>query len=214
MLPWVSSGTPPGPIATIGRIPSAQSHMDFTPHQLTPQQQHARSCFDLDAALASLPPQPTPTTKGNAGTRLRDYLVSDIPDELLREFAQEQLGAQRCSSKYLHALRVVFGNQAHAERVGYVLEQNLRALDVPERVMRNIIDQMRKAKITQGVRVSLGDGRTQVVQCYDPRDSSLSFPDVDLETWLRAEEMAADRHMQNKVWDEVSPLLPSDEIPY
>lgn len=188
--------------------------MDFTPNQLTPQQQHARSCFDLDATLASLPSQPTPTTKGNAGTRLRDYLVSDIPDELLREFAQEQLGAKRCSPKYLQALRVVLGNQAHAERVGYVLEQNLRALDAPERVMRNIIDQMREAKITQGLRVSLGDGRTQLVQCYDPRDAHVCFPDVELETLLRAEEVAADRHMQNKVWDEVSALLPSDEVPY
>lgn len=68
----------------------------------------------------------------------------------------------------------MLGNQADAELNRYILEINIRnACDVPERVLRNIIDQMHAAGITQDRFVFLGLGRCQVVQCYDPRDKEI-----------------------------------------
>ena len=94
------------------------------------------------------------------------YLQADISDDLLREFARDTLGAQRCSEQYLDALRVVLGNQAHAERWGYVLEMNVRVPFASVQTMRTIIQQMQKAGITFGRLVALGQGRSQEVQCF------------------------------------------------
>jgi hypothetical protein len=138
----------------------------------TPEQQRiARESFDLEATLANLPPyspenNTAPSHRGQAGVRLRAHLVADISDELLREVARETLGAHRCSEGYLDALRVVLGNQAEAERYGYVLEMNRRVSFAPEQVMRTIIDQMQAAGITFGKVVKLGRGRQQLVQCF------------------------------------------------
>lgn len=149
------------------------------PGWLTLAQRKAREEFDLKAALECLPAWGTVRNdggtrdhddhRGNAGTRLRPHLRSDLDDDLLREFAWASLGAQRCSMRYLDALRVVLGNQAHAERHGYLLEMNLRATFATERTMRTIIDQMRAAGITFGKAVHLGGGRIQVVQCFGRR---------------------------------------------
>lgn len=123
---------------------------------------------DLEAAYAALPrPTPrAPTAEGAAGRRLQDGVTGIISDDLLKEFARDRLGAQRVSAKYLDALRVVLGNQAQAERDGFVLEMNQRVQFAPEKVMRNIIDQMCAAEITRGRAVGLGNGRRQVVQCF------------------------------------------------
>ena len=98
--------------------------------------------------------------------RMRASPVAIISDDLLTDFAKNRLGAQRCSAQYLEALRVVLGNQARAERMGYVLEMNQRVPFAPPKVMRNIIDQMKAAGITYGKQVILGSGRCQVVQCF------------------------------------------------
>lgn len=146
-------------------------------HHLTPEQLHARENFCLEKTWQALPPDcrsNTSNTKGGAGTRLRGYLVATISDDLLIDFAKSELGAQRCGDKYLQALRVVLGNQADADRKRYPLELNIRnSCDVPERVMRNVIDQMKSAGITKGRLVILGEGRSQVVQCYDPDDKEV-----------------------------------------
>lgn len=91
-----------------------------------------------------------------------------IPDDDLRELAKAELGAVRIRAPYLEALRVVLGNQAEADRRGYTLEMNIRTDFATERVMRNIIDQMQKAGITEGRQVELGGNRVQAVQCYQP----------------------------------------------
>lgn len=122
--------------------------------------------------MASLPPAAANATlnkQGHAGIRLRPKLYATINEDLLTNFAKTELGAQRCSEKYLHALRIVLGNQADAEQRGYRLEMNIRnSCKIPERVLRNIIDQMKASQITEGELVQLGEGRSQVVQCYDP----------------------------------------------
>jgi hypothetical protein len=135
---------------------------------ITEKQRQARESFDLDAAMAALPPASArpASDKGGAGVRLRAHLVADISDDLLREFAKESLKAERCSEQYLDALRVVLGNQADAEQNGYVLEMNQRVSFAPQRVMRTIINQMQAAGISFGSVVVLGDGRSQVVQCF------------------------------------------------
>ena len=139
-------------------------------NSITAAQRRAREAFDLDAAMAALPPPgpfiPTTNHRGQAGVRLRAHLVADISDDLLREFARDTLGAERCSEQYLDALRAVLGNQADAERYGYALEMNQRVTFVSPKVMRQIINQMQAAGISFGSVVGLGKGRSQVVQCY------------------------------------------------
>lgn len=134
-------------------------------------------------------------SQGAAGSRFREDFVADIPDELLREVARETLGAKRISKQYLKALRVVLGNQAVAERRGYVLEMNRRVSFASVQVMRTIVDQMRRAERTYDKRVSLGDHRTQVIQCYAGYRRSQSEAAAELELLLRKEEAAADARL-------------------
>jgi hypothetical protein len=182
---------------------------------LTPTQRRARELFDLESAMAALPP-PTPPTSapapiGVTGARLQGHLRSDISDDLLREFASAQLGAQRFSSAYPDALRVVLGNQAHAERYGYPLKQNIRTPFATERVMRTIITQMQQAGITEGVRVHLGRGRVQVIQQYEP--DRLTYP-LSLDAILRSEENALEAGRQAHVWDDRHAQPVMDSVPY
>lgn len=138
--------------------------------------------FDLEAALAQLPPWgtfserdgPPQRSRGQAGVRLREHLRVDLPEDLLRETARDTLGALRCSHQYLDALCIVLGNQAHAERCGYLLEMNVRVPFTSERTMRTILDQMADAGITFRKQVSLGQGRAQVVHCFRRRRASTS----------------------------------------
>jgi len=185
------------------------------PAHLTPAQVLARTAFDLDKAMASLPPkQPyEPRQTGSAGVRLRGHLKCSLSEDLLREFARQELGRQRISAKYLAALRVVLGNQAQAERGRYPLEMNLRTTFAPERVMRTIIDQMREADITEGVQVSLGAGRTQTVQCFN-REDAWAGPPVDLNTHLRHEEALSDEHLLSVVWPRPEWLPLPEEVPH
>lgn len=145
---------------------------------VTSAQQQARDAFDLDAAVAALPPagkEPFDHDPyGTAGVRLRTSLKADVSDALLREFARETLGAQRCSAQYIDALRVVLGNQQHADRFRYLLELNQRVSFASPNVMRTIIDQMQAAGITRGVTVKPGKGLKQVVQCYGIRRRQLT----------------------------------------
>ncbi len=111
----------------------------------------------------------------------------------MREFARDTLGAKRMSKQYLDALRVVLGNKADASCRRYVLELNIRVPFAAERVMRTIIDQMKRAGLTYGQGVALGNGRTQVVQCFGPRRQECADEDApaELEADLRREEEAA-----------------------
>lgn len=132
----------------------------------------AREAFNLDADMAQADidhPMTgrAPSTNGAAGVRLRAHLASDITDDPLRAFARDTLGAKRCSGQYLDVLRIILGNQADAEQKGYVLEMNQRAPFASPRVMRTIIEQMQAAGVTFGAVVGLGEGRSQVVQCFD-----------------------------------------------
>jgi len=126
--------------------------------------------FDLDAAMAALPPRTewVQTIKGNAGRRLNECHCADVSDDLLREFACDVLGAERIRDQYLDTLRIVLGNQAHAERFGYVLEMNQRVSFASPKAMRNLIGQMHDAGISVDVPVKLGDGKRQTVQCFRP----------------------------------------------
>ena len=140
-------------------------------------QQYARETFDLDRAFSSLPPpavirpgcEDHEDRRGAAGKRLRSDLRSTINDTLLREFARSELGALRCSAQYLEALRIVLGNQAHAEGHRYVIELNVRVPFTSERTMRTILEQMRATNITYARTVNLGQSRRQVVQCFGER---------------------------------------------
>lgn len=148
--------------------------------------------FDLDAAMAALPahfPAKAPRSeRGSAGVRLRGHLRADLPDTLLREMAGSVLGAQRCSEAYLEALKVVLGNQAHAERRGYVLEMNLRVSFASPRTMRTIIDQMEEAGISFTQRCSLGEGRIQSVRCFAGIRDDHADPAAALEALYRSVE--------------------------
>ena len=159
-------------------------------------QRIARESFDLDDALSgftsTVPPKPVVSHKGCAGVRLRSCFVAAIPDALLREFARETLGASRCSEQYLDALRIVLGNQAEAERFGYVLEMNQRVDFAPSRVMRTIIDQMQTVGISFSSTVGLGRGKSQVVQCFPGRPTRHSSPASEPEYRGRKQEALDD----------------------
>lgn len=134
----------------------------------TTAQQAARDGFDLDAAMAALSayrslPALQPPADGRH--RLQPGLRSGLTAHELRELARE-LGAQRASTQYLDALCIVVGNQARAQRFGYVLELNVRVPFTSERTMRTILRQTKAAGITFGRIVPLGQGRSQVVQCF------------------------------------------------
>ena len=163
---------------------------------ITDAQRKARESFDLDTAMAALPPDGpgrVPTSdRGAAGVRLRACYVADISDDLLREMARETLGATRCSDQYLDALRVILGTQAKAEKYGYVLEMNQRVSFASQKVMRTIIDQMQAAGVSFGSVVGLGAGRSQVVQCFPGKVGSHRAPVAELEHRDRQQEAADD----------------------
>ena len=120
--------------------------------------------------MAALPPRtrwsPSPPALGAAGRKLQARYVSTVSEDVLRAFAYETLRAKRLRPDYLAALRVVLGNQAHAERHRYDLEMNHRVPFASERTMRTIIDQMRAAGETEDRPVRLGNGRFQTIQCF------------------------------------------------
>jgi hypothetical protein len=186
------------------------------PHP-TPEQLEARLRFDIDEAIAALPEEPkaVPTKVGAAGYRLSGDISARIPDDLLREFAADTLGAKRMSADYLDALRVVLGNQSDAERKRYRLEMNIRTDFSTERIMRNIINQMKSAGITSSVEVQLGLGRKQVVQVYnDDPEIWKGGPADTLEALDRADEWEADWCMRGKVWTPSVHDAPLGGVPY
>lgn len=146
----------------------------------TPEQRAAREAFDLEAAFNALPPHtaPRPSEQGSVGVRLRGYLRAVIQDGPLREYAAETLGASRCSAQYLHALRVVLGNQADAERHGYTLELNTRVSFATIQTMRTIIKQMATVGLIQSRKVGLGRGRTQLIY-FIPSEPRKAFKGDD-----------------------------------
>lgn len=120
------------------------------------------------AELPSPPPgAPWPAIQAptDGCQRLRPDLRSGLSVEELRALARD-LGAQRASAQYLDAMCIVVGNQARAERFGYVLELNVRVPFTSARTMRTIRDQMKAAGLTFGRTVQFGQGRSQVVQCF------------------------------------------------
>ncbi|CAN5331017.1 hypothetical protein BH09PSE5_BH09PSE5_06860 [soil metagenome] len=188
--------------------------------ELTEKQRLARESFDLDAAMAALPPYgpldlAPASHRGEGGIRLRASLAADISDGLLREFARETLGAVRCSEQYLDALRIVLGNQAAAELHGYTLEMNQRVSFAPQRVMRTIIDQMQAAGVSFGSVVGLGNGRSQVVQCFAGKGGGYRTPADALEHSYRQTEAADDARYEAAIAaGTVSEQAPTFSDPY
>lgn len=190
----------------------------------TSAQRRARALFDLDAAMAALPDpsEPRASEVGTVGVRLRGYLRADISEPLLREYAAETLGASRCSEQYLDALRVVLGNQADAERHGYVLELNTRVSFAPVQTMRTILHQMAAAGLTAQREVYLGTGRRQTIHYID-NTSPGSAPRTDgaaareLESMDRRVEAADLRRMEQARVINLQPV-PDDiteaDVPY
>lgn len=159
----------------------------------TPAQDH----YDPEAVWAALPPPSAAAhqvnQKGAAGRRLQGHLKTTLPEPLLKEFARDVLKAQRIRSGYLEALRVLLGNQAHAERGGYTLEQNIRMDFASLKEMRTINAQMRAAGITEDQTVHLGAERVQTVQCFVPTKKPKKSGTPNLCTMLRREEERAER---------------------
>lgn len=178
--------------------------------------QAAQEGFDFDAVWAALPP-PSVTfaeggAEGAAGRRLQGRLKTTLSEPLLREFARDVLKARRIRFGYLDALRVVLGNQAHAERGGYTLEQNLRVDFASIQEMRTINDQMRDAGITKDHGVTLGAGRVQVVQCFTPTKKPWALA---LCTMLRGEETpAASRWAHGPPKANLPASITVEEVPF
>lgn len=129
-----------------------------------------------------------------------------VSDEFLRDVAKQTLGALRCSQGYLDALRIVLGNQAHAELHGYLLEMNTRTTFASDKVMRTILRQMEEAGITFRKQVGLGHGRVQVMHCYRRRTPAMD-PAAALETMYRQSEGEC-------TTPSAASPVPADEVPY
>lgn len=178
-----------------------------------------REPFDFDATWAALPPpsdsSPQGSPEGAAGRRLQGHLRATLPEPLLREFARDVLAAERIRAGYLEALRVVLGNQAHADRGGYTLEQNTRVGFATEREMRTINDQMQAARITKGQPVTLGAGRVQTVQCFIPTGKPWKTRAPDLCTMLRREEdHTEDRWKNSPPAATIPACIAGEDVPY
>lgn len=191
-------------------------------HDRAQSVQRAREAFDLDEAMRQLPPADISPLgpRGAAGYRLRASFRADIEDGLLREFAKAELGIQRLSAGCLDALRVILGNQAHAEQRGFTLEMNIRVDFASARTMRTILDKMREAGLTEGVTVQLGKGRVQTVQTFKA-PSGLDLLDlVSLNTYLRYFELLEDTKLlensglHHHVWPDVLGPVLEAEVPY
>lgn len=74
--------------------------------------------------------------------RVAEKAASDYPDELLREWAKTELRAQRCSEKYLQALRHVLSRMSSADLRGELLRLSSTVSYAPRQVMRRILEQM------------------------------------------------------------------------
>jgi len=199
-----------------------QAPMPRTPAGCLPDAPHSRGAeldaepFDIEAALARLPPSglvrergsedDNKETRGYAGQRLRAGLRANCCDGFLRDIAHDTLGAVRCSQKYLDALRIVLGNQAHAERFGYLLEMNTRTTFTSEKVMRTILGQLEAAGITFKKQVILGQGRAQAVHCFRRRLSMGELVEA-LRTLYRLAE-GEDRSMHAAI------DIATGEVPY
>ncbi len=164
--------------------------------------------------MAALPPvtHKAPTIQGAAGRRLQERHTTNLSEDLLKEYARDDLGAQRISEKYLDALRIVLGNQAHALRYGYDVEMNQRVSFATPKVMRTIVDQMAAAGISQGKAVGLGNGRRQVIQCFSGNQERQPLawsgdPAEELERMYRSRE-AEDRYDLTR-----HPSIQDDDIP-
>lgn len=88
-------------------------------------------------------------TGTSAGMRLSQTHRTTWPEDLLRDFAVQTLGVQRCSRQYLDALRYVLGNMAEADRLGSVLWMSRRSAErlkgVSDNTLRAIGTQLIKA---------------------------------------------------------------------
>jgi hypothetical protein len=148
---------------------------------LSQQQIKAREEFDLEKAMSSLPALDAyiPPPKDHDSIRLREYLKSDISDDLLREFATTELKAERLSKNYLNALRIILGNKAHAEKNEYKLQLNTRTSFASQRTMRTILGQMFAAGLLTQEPRYLGNGRIQDVYFYETFTPTQSMREND-----------------------------------
>lgn len=74
---------------------------------------------------------------------------SHYPEAPLREWAAQALGAQRCSEKYLAALRIVLGNMSRADRHGAMLQLTTTEEFATRQTMRTLLEQLTSAGLVE-----------------------------------------------------------------
>lgn len=115
----------------------------------------------------------------------------DFPEVLLREWATNTLGAVRCSSAYIAALRVTLGNMARADRHGATLHLTADVPFASRQTMRTILGQLLGAGL-----VALRWSRGFVVHAY--RGATPTDDSSPLERLYReAEDAAFNRYRQS-----------------
>lgn len=125
--------------------------------------------------------------------------MATLPEDLLRAFAVDVLGAKRCSVGYLLALRCILGNQAKADDNGAELEMNHRVSFATGRTMRTLIGQFNQAGITyQRSKVNSVE-HSQVVTCYRKSIFSNMAPEEEYCKRQRdSEERAFQKYLQSR----------------
>jgi hypothetical protein len=133
---------------------------------------------------------------------------------MLRDFATQVLGAQRCSSNYLAALRHVLGNQAYADRIGCLLVMNRGVRFATERTMRTLIEQFCRAGITFKQRRQTSASHSEVMAFYQGADVPRhENPEEEYERVLRCQEGEDWRRMVVFPVSELPAILP-EEVPH
>lgn len=74
---------------------------------------------------------------------------TDYPEATLREWAAQTLGVQRCSPKYLAALRIVLGNMSRADRHGAILQLTTIEPFTSRQTMRTLLGQLANAQLVE-----------------------------------------------------------------
>jgi hypothetical protein len=122
---------------------------------------------------------------------------TSYPEPLLRDFAKTVLGAERCSCKYLQALRVVLGNMSLADRLRVRLGFRVEVDFATPRTMRTLIDQFHSAGLLSDDGWTDSSGYKHTSKVYYGRTDG-DEGDQDAYSRLQRGQEAMDfrRHMQ------------------
>ncbi len=146
--------------------------------------------------------------------KLSTNYAARCPDHVLIDFAKHTLGMQRCRADSMDALRVILGNQAHAEQIGGRLRLSRTAGFASEQTVRTLIDRFVDAGLARKERLTCARGRTNDIAVFKGVPQDRGHYDHEYIRLQRAQEAEDWRRMVIfPGWDQACPV-PSEDVPY